>query len=31
MNKKPMLATNIQEKAIGVGRSLVGIEKSLLG
>jgi hypothetical protein len=30
MNKKPMLATNIQEKAMGIGRSLIDIEKSFI-
>ncbi|MBD2319600.1 TIGR02221 family CRISPR-associated protein [Phormidium tenue] len=31
MNKQPMVATNIREKAMGIGRSLIDIEKSLLG
>jgi hypothetical protein len=26
-----MVATNIREKAMGIGRSLIDIEKSLLG
>ncbi|TYQ31144.1 hypothetical protein [Pseudanabaena sp. UWO310] len=30
MNKKRMLATNIQEMAMGIGRSLIDVEKSLL-
>ncbi len=31
MNKQPMLATKIRESAMGIGRSLINIEKSLLG
>jgi hypothetical protein len=31
MNKKPMLATKMRECAMGIGRSLIDIEKSLLG